>query len=221
LLLIVGALVYVHLDARWFVYRDTVQLNGLTYLNADDLYAASGIDSWHSLWLRPQSIRARLLQQPFVQEANVAIHWPNRVTIEITEQLPVALWLTKAETLWLMPGGEALAVADNRFSALPSIIDPGREAQDVRVADRPAIDPAVLAGALALRAKLPAITELRYNRDYGLNFHLPGAAAWVYWGDGENLSDKFAYLEAIQQLIDTGKAQPQIIDVRFARPYFR
>jgi cell division protein FtsQ len=83
------------------------------------------------------------------------------------------------------------------------------------------IDRTVLQSALTLLEKFPELTQLRFNRDYGLNFNLPGAATWVYWGDGEKMETKFANLMAVQKLIAAGKENPQLIDVRFDRPYIR
>ena len=87
--------------------------------------------------------------------------------------------------------------------------------------DRPTLDQALLNGALALWANLPEMSQLRYNRDYGLNFNLPGTLTWVYWGNGEQMERKFTDLAAVQQLIENGEAKPQIIDLRYDRPYFR
>jgi cell division protein FtsQ len=221
LLGLVAGFAYLHADDRWFVYREDVEIGGLTYLDADAIYAASGVDNWHRLWLRSAVIRQRLLDQPFVADASVSLSWPNHVTIQIVEQEPVALWVTSEATWWLMPNGEALPVHDDRFNHLPQIIDPQREARAVFSANRPAIMPHVLTGALALWANLPGIEQLRFNHDYGLNFSLPGLLTWVYWGDGQESERKFAQLAAVQQMIERGEARPQIIDLRFERAYFR
>jgi cell division septal protein FtsQ len=220
LFVLAGALVYLMTDPSWFVYRENVQIRGLSYLDADEIYAASGVDSWHGLWLRPQTIRNRLLQQPFVQGATVAVTWPNQVAITIEEQQPVALWVTNAATLWLMPNGEALAVQNDQHNNLPQIIDPQGEAQAVTNPSRPAVDKLLLDSALSLWANVPEMSQLRYNRDYGLNFNLPGSLTWVYWGNGEEIERKFTNLTAVRQLIESGEAKPQIIDLRFERPYF-
>jgi hypothetical protein len=214
-----GTVAYVHTAPQWFVYRETVQINGVTYLNPDELYAASGVDSWNIFWLRPADIRQRLLEVPFVKEATVTVTLPNQVAIRVVEEEPVALWVTNDGILWLMADGAALPMHDDRFSTLPQLIDPNREAQDVTRPGQLAIDPSVLAGAQALWQGGKEIPQLRFNRDYGLNFNLAGSSTWVYWGDGRNLAAKFNHLAAVEQLIDQGKATPQIVDVRFERPY--
>jgi hypothetical protein len=112
-------------------------------------------------------------------------------------------------------------VQNQQFAALPQIIDPEREAQAVTQSTRPAMDTDVLASALALLQKLPAIPQLRFNGEYGLNFNLPNSLTWVYWGDGHNLETKFTNLAAAQALIQQGQVSPEIIDVRYERPYIR
>jgi hypothetical protein len=219
LALAVGVVGYTQSALRWFVYRETVQIQGLTYLDDEEIYTASGVDSWNIFWLRPDQIRERLLALPLVKAASVDLALPNRVIIQVSEEEPVALWVTNDGGLWLMPDGTALPMHDDRFSALPQLVDPNREAQDVTRPDQPAIDPVVLAGALALWTQGPEIAQLRFNRDYGLNFNLPGTTTWVYWGDGRDLEAKFDHLAAVEQLIEQGEATAQIVDVRFERPY--
>lgn len=210
---------YLHNDPRWFVYRETVQINGLTYLDAEEIYAASGVDSWHILWLRASVIRERLRALPFVEEAHVDIGFPNEVRLDIVEAEPVALWVTNDQTFWLMPDGSALPMTDKRYDQLPPLIDPQGDARVVGRTGRMALDPLVLGAAWSLWARMPEISQLRFNQDYGLNFHLPGTLTWVYWGDGANIDSKFAHLEAVQRLIADGETRPQVIDLRFERPY--
>lgn len=219
LLALAVAIAYLHNDARWFVYRESVQINGLTYLNAEEIYAASGVDSWHALWLRAPVIRERLRALPFVEDAHVSISFPNKVTLDIVEAQPVALWVTNDQTYWLMPDGAALPMSNEQFDQLPPLIDPQGDARLVGNAGRLALNPLVLGAARALWQRLPEIGQLRFNHDYGLNFQLPGTLTWVYWGDGANVDSKFAQLEAIKQLIAAGETRAQIIDLRYERPY--
>jgi cell division protein FtsQ len=210
----------IHTQEQWFVYRENVQVRNLTYLDADTLYQAAEVDGWNIFWLRANDIRQRLLALPYVADATVKIQLPNQVELVIQEQQPVALWVTEQEQRWVMPSGAALPIRDQRGAHLLQIIDPHGEAQAL-AQTTPVIDRTVLQSALTLLEKFPELTQLRFNRDYGLNFNLPGAATWVYWGDGEKMETKFANLMAVQKLIAAGKENPQLIDVRFDRPYIR
>lgn len=218
--LVVAVVGQIHTQEQWFVYRENVQVRNLTYLEADALYEAAGVEGWNIFWLRAEEIRQRLLELPYVADATVQIRLPNQVELVIQEQQPVALWVTEQEQRWVMPTGAALPLHDQRGSQLLQIIDPQGEAQALDQS-QPMVDLTVLQSALTLIEKFPALTQLRFNRDYGLNFNLPGAATWVYWGDGENMETKFANLMAVQKLMAAGKENPQLIDVRFDRPYIR
>jgi cell division septal protein FtsQ len=221
LIFVVGSLIHLQGDLRWFVYREHVTISGVTYLQVNDLYQASGVDSWNTFWLSPRQIRDRLLALPQVQAASVEVRLPNQVSIYVQEQQPVALWVTGDETLWLMPDGLALPMHDQRYAALPQIVDPQRDAQAMAITSQPAMERAILSAALALLKKRPDIEQLRFNRDYGLNFNLPNTLTWVYWGDGHDLESKFAHFDAALALIQSGQAKPQVIDVRYERPYIR
>jgi cell division septal protein FtsQ len=221
LIFVVGSLVHLHGDLGWFVYREHVTIGGVTYLQADALYQASGVESWNIFWLSSRQIRDRLLALPQVQATSVEIRLPNQVSIYVQEQQPVALWVTNAETLWLMANGAALPMHGQRYAALPQIVDPQQDAQAVSMAPQPAMEQTILNAALALLQKRPEIEQLRFNRDYGLNFNLPNTLTWVYWGDGRDLEVKFAHLDAALALIQSGQAKPQVIDVRYERPYIR
>jgi hypothetical protein len=216
---VAGAMVWLHTDDRWFIYRENVQFNGLTYLDAKQLYQASGIDSWNIFWLQPEPIRQRLLALPYVADAQVQTSLFNGVAVSIQEAQPTALWVTDQGTLWLLADGKALPAQGKNREDISQIIDGAQEAKALDTRKALAIDPSILQSALAIKQQLPEIEQLRFNKDYGLNFHLPSSNAWVYWGDGYRTETKFANLAAVQALIQAGKAQPQIIDVRFDRPY--
>lgn len=215
----VGLVGWVHTDEQWFVYQDSVQFRGLDYLDANLLYQASGVDAWNVFWLQPEAIRQRLKALPYVADAQVQTSLPNHVLVSIQEVQPVALWVTEQATMWLLPDGKALSAQGKPHPELLQIIDGAQAAKALDTSAHLAIDAKIMQSALALKEQLPEIKQLRFNKDYGLNFRLPSSNAWVYWGDGDNSDAKFANLAAIQSLIQTGKAQPQLIDVRYERPY--
>lgn len=215
----IGGIAWVHMDDHWFIYRENVQFANLHYLDADKLYAESGIDGWNIFWLQPENVRQRLIALPYIGDAQVQTSLFSGVTVNVTEAQPVALWLTDQGALWLLADGTALTAPDKNRADIPQIVDSAQEAKALDTRKGLAMDPNILKSALAIKQQLPEIDQMRFNKDYGLNFRLPSSSAWVYWGDGYNTETKFANLAAIQTLIRTGKKQPQIIDVRFDRPY--
>ena len=71
-------------------------------------------------------------------------------------------------------------------------------------------------------ATMPALhNQVRYNKDYGLNFRMPDRPVWVYWGGGENTDRKLENLAAARRVLEQEDIQAQIVDVRYDRPYLR
>lgn len=221
LVIITALLVWVHSDERWFIYPENVTFNQLTYVKADELYRQSAIDSWNVFWLSPNAIRERLVALPTVADAQVRLQLPNRVVVDITEEAPIAVWVTQDGAFWLLPDGTALPEGTQSQTNLLQIIDPLREARAWGVPTALQIDTDVLQSALALTTYLPAVNQIYFNQGYGLNFHLPESNVWVYWGDGLNMEKKSKNIAAIQRHLQTAGTHPNIIDVRFEKPVLK
>lgn len=222
-LVVAGGLVaWVALDERWYVYREDVHFNGLNYLNDEELWQATAINGWQIFWIDGEAVRQRLLENPYVADAQVHIAAPlTRVTVDITEVRPVALWETDAGIRWLRDDGLALEPRGQTPPGLLQIYDPPAEATLPGAEHGAAIAPAVLVSAQALANRLPGVTPLRYNALVGLNFRLPDQPYWVYWGDGEDVEQKLANLAAAETLLKSGEVEGAVIDVRFDRPYIK
>lgn len=213
---------WVTLDERWYVYREDVHFNGLTYLDAEQLWAASDVDGWQIFWIDSDVVGARLLQDPYVADARVHIApLVTKITVDVTEVRPVALWMTDDGVRWLRDDGVALTPRGETPPGLLQIYDPTAEATLAGAATGTAIEPTVLRSAQALANRLPGVTPLRYNALVGLNFRLPDTDYWVYWGAGDEVEGKLANLAAAKSLLDSGKAEGTVIDVRFERPYIK
>ena len=221
LVAVVAAISWVHSDSQWFIYRENVTFKGMTYVNADDLYAQSGLDSWNIFWLSPNAIRARLAALPTVADAQVRVQLPNQVVVDVQEEQPVALWVTQEGNFWLLPDGTALPEPTPGKEGLLQIIDPQRDAQAWGDATGAAIDVGVLQSAQTLLTYMPAVDQIYFNKGVGLNFHLPDSGAWVYWGDGLKMDQKYTNIVAIQRQLRTAGTQPKIIDVRFEKPILK
>lgn len=221
LVAVIAALSWLHTDSLWFVYRENVTFKGITYVNADELYAQSDIDSWNIFWLSPRAIRARLMALPTVADVQVHIQLPNQLVVEVQEEEPVALWVTQAGNFWVLPDGTALPEPVPGKEGLLQIIDPQRDAQAWGDTTGTAIDVGVLQSAQTLLGYMPGVDQIYFNKGVGLNFHLPDSSSWVYWGDGLNMDKKYTNIVGIQQQLRTAGSQPKIIDVRFEKPILK
>lgn len=217
-----GLTAWVSLDERWYVYREDVHFNGLNYLDAEELWQASAIDGWQIFWLDGAEIRQRLLTNPYVADARVYISpLVTKVTVDVTEVRPVALWVTDAGVRWLRDDGLALEPRGSTPPGLLEILDAPADATLPGAQKGAAIDPEVLYSAQALANRMPSVTPLRYNSLVGLNFRLPGSPYWVYWGDDENVERKLENMAAAERLLAGGEVKGSVIDVRFDRPYIK
>lgn len=236
LVLAAAGIGWLHGDERWFVYREDVRFDGLTYLNADALYDYSAVEGTNTLWVRNGAVRAQLIEHPYVAEATVHAGLPSMeavrpdgttpvgrtaLAVTVEEIAPVALWQTDDGPLWLLDDGTALEPIGPSPAGLLTIVDGTREA---RTLGEPTlrIRPNVLHSAQVLHAAMPAVQAIRYSGRVGLNFALPNNGGWIYWGNGEHAERKLANLDAMQQMIRDQGAQPQVLDLRYIeRPYFR
>lgn len=213
----------IHTQDAWFVYAEDVTFVNLVHLQADDLYAAGAVEGMNIFWLQPQALRRNLLQNNWVEDVRIQVGLPASVTVEVQEMKPVALWVTSDQTYWLASNGATLPAVGETDPGLPQVIDSLLEARDISVQDRLAMDPQVLASALALVKALPELEgKVRYNLTVGLNFPLPNPQVWVYWGDGFHRDKKLVNLAAALDMLRAGETPAQIVDVRLVdRPFVR
>jgi cell division protein FtsQ len=222
LVAIMGLVAWVHTDDRWFIYAEDVHFNGLHYLAPEELFAASQMNGWNVFWIDSNQVGRQILSNPYVTSA--AVHRDligGKVTVDIVEARPVAWWVTDMGRRWLLDSGIALEPRGDSPPGLMEILDKPAEATAPGAPLGAAVDPDVLVSAQALVNRLPGVAPLRYQRDIGLNFLLPGTQYWVYWGDGANAERKLEYLAAGERLLDEGKLEGNVIDVRFDPPYVK
>jgi hypothetical protein len=224
--LALSGVLWMHWDYRWFVYADSVEFDGLSYLTAEELYPATELEGLSIFWVLPEQVSEYLLAHPYVASVDVRVRLPNRVTIDVAEEQPTAVWMTDTGPMWVLSDGSALEIRpepDQPIEAqllnedgrlLPTIIDIQRAAISVRDKHL-AMDPAVLESALILMEEMPELERVRYNKGIGLNFALPNSNYWIYWGDGLDLQDKLENLALTRALLDSGELDGQIVDLRF------
>lgn len=87
---------------------------------------------------------------------------------------------------------------------------------------RRSIDKDILASALELVERYPELSQITYNRGFGLNFMIPQRPEWIYWGDGNNFAQKLENMAAIHHAIAKNEVSASIIDLRSPeKPYYR
>lgn len=216
---VISLCVWFYDDDSFFVYRENVTFSGVSFLDGQELYALTDIEAWSILWLEPELIRRQVLAHPYVADASVAIHWPARVRVAVTEVTPVAIWATEGMDYWLLADGRALPVRSAGVAPPLRIVDPSQEARMPGALER--VTPGLLATAQRLQASV-GLNEYWYNSSTGLNFSLPGTNTWVYWGDGSQFEAKqFALQAAGEEIRRSNGAARTLSLISPHRPYFR
>ena len=89
LLMVVAGIVWAFLSPLLSVHQ--VHTLGVLESDAHRILVGEGVVAGTPMIvLRPGSVEAALLKDPWISEARVSIHWPNEVTVEVTERVPLA-----------------------------------------------------------------------------------------------------------------------------------
>lgn len=148
---VVGSLV-------WLVFSPWLSVNqvdttGITVSSGHTVLAERGVVAGTPMiWINESRTEAALLEDPWIQSADVDKHWPDRVTVAVVERTPVA-W-TNTESGWTRRAidGVALPSAPEPDEGMARVDMPG-------LADAAAETAPDLLGALEFIEALP--TDLR------------------------------------------------------------
>jgi cell division protein FtsQ len=107
-----------------------VELSGIRHQSRLEVYDAllsGGSDAL--ILVRPADVRARLLELPWVLDADVRRRWPDTLVVTIVERQPIAIWQAGGRYR-LIDGREPPLpwVEDERFRALPLVVGVGADA---------------------------------------------------------------------------------------------
>ena len=145
---------------------------------------------------------------PGVISATVALEWPNRVSIRIVEDSPVALWEQDGDRFWVNVSGLLIPARSQSASLL--LIQSEVE-EDVGALAFVPED--VLEGALQLRELRNNIDRLFYSPGGGLSYQ-DGRGWRAYFGSGLNMEQKLVVYETIVDNLQARGVTPSYISVR-------
>ena len=127
-----------------------IEVHGVESMAKLPIYAAPLDQPSHAMPLIDlDAVRARLLDQPWVKDAQVSRRLPDTLAIQITEREPVALWQNGGVVHLVDPDGVALQMVDvERYPKLPLLVGPGANMQvgalAAMLAEVPTLRPEVL-----------------------------------------------------------------------------
>ena len=150
-----------------------VSVSGAVELTEQEVVNLSGVTSANSLaFLDATAVQDKLLSDPLIAEAEVRKLFPNRLSIQIKERTPFALW-QKDGNLHLVSQDGAIIdeMKDDRFTRLPHVVGIGANARAGEYI-------ALLAAAGDLAPKIRAgvlVSERRWNLKLanGIDIKLP------------------------------------------------
>jgi cell division septal protein FtsQ len=96
-------------------------VSGAVHQSPADIVAAAGLSPSQSAWLiNRQAVQRRIEALPWIKRASLAVAWPNRVEITVTERVPVAAVQIGANGAV----GSAYAVIDDSQRVVALTLDP-------------------------------------------------------------------------------------------------
>jgi len=196
------------LTAQGFAVRK-ISLSGEERTAADAAYEALAIQPGDAMFaLDPDAARARLLELPWVGDAEVRRIFPNQVLVRLIEKRPFALW-SSAGSLWVVERSGAVITSADRtgFPRLPLLL--GEGAPD---AAPPVVD--AIGKQRAIAARLEAVERVADRR---WDIHLAGGV--VVRLPEQGWEGQLADLETL--IVEKGVLERDIdvIDLRYPDNY--
>ena len=120
-----------------------VQTEGQSALTDDEVLLALGVRDDTALpFLDVKAARERLMANPLVEDATIRKMYPDRVTVDLVERKPFALWQHDGKVQILAADGTAIdEFRDSRFAHLPLVVGPAANVKAQALLDALALAP--------------------------------------------------------------------------------
>ena len=237
LALSVYALYLIGMDEQFYVTY--IPVEGTHTIPVEEVVAASGLAGSHVFAVNPGLAAARINELPGVVGASVNLSWPNEISIQVTEDSPVALWRDNGTDYWVNRHGSLIPARTGNMGLLQivsemvpataptavstPVAEEGGEGEETAVSTTslPFIPTDVLNGALQLRELRPNIEQLYYRPAGGLSFQ-DGRGWRVYFGSGSNMHQKLVVYETIvNDLVARGITPLEVSVSNQEKPFYR
>lgn len=122
-----------------------VQTEGQVALTDDEVLLALGVKDDTALpFLDVRAARERLMANPLVQDATVKKLYPDRLTVNLVERKPFALWQHDGKVQILAEDGTPIdEFRDSRFAHLPLVVGPSANLKARKLLDALALAPKI------------------------------------------------------------------------------
>lgn len=205
-----AVLIYMGTSIRFYVYEDTVSIEGNRYVDQETIYRFAGIHAYHVLFLHPAEIAQRVESLPNVRRASVQLGFPASVRIRVQERVPVLVWERGTSRYWV-DGEGVLMPIKAEIPDLAWVFDPERAA-GVEEEGWVKFDPHLLEAVLQVRALMPEVSRLYYQRTNGLWLYV--GETQVILGNGSGVVERVFLLRRLLDSMAAEGEQYRLIDVR-------
>lgn len=209
-LLALMACLWIGISPTFYVYSPVIE--GDHYTPHQHVIDTMQVDGMSAFFIDPNELKTQLEEQlPHVQQADVRLTFPARLTVQLQEWEPELLYRLSTGQYWANQAGNVAPVADDR--PLPELID---LEQAVSIDSRH-IQPDVVKAVLQIHKALPEVKTFRYEEQQGLWFVSP--EGWVVWmGEPARINRNLALWEQLRKRFLQEGRDLQLIDLRYQRP---
>lgn len=214
-IVMVGTFIFAHP----MFYVSSIEIGGIRYLSAEEIFSRAGVAGLHILWVQPDEVEQNIAESTSVAAVDVAVQWPARVIILVREREPALVWEEDGARYWVDVNGhmmvrrgevENLIRVINQADGIPFICPgPTCPEEDESIIQ---IDPDLVLGAQQLKTLRANISVLYYSEPEGLGFD--DERGWrAYFGTGLSMDVKLLVYERLVAELTSQGVDITYIDV--------
>jgi cell division septal protein FtsQ len=184
-----------------------VAVSGLTTMPREEIIRLTDVLGTNVFLLQPTAVRARLLADPAIADANVQVVLGSiNVLLDVQEREPALIWERAGLQSWVDIHGYVTLPRSERPELLRIVDDSLNPQPPLQLSTD------VVQGALQLQTLLPEQNQLRYSEGFGLGYTDP--RGWQVWlGVGTDMPNRMLIYNAIVTNLQARGIVPSLIDV--------
>jgi cell division septal protein FtsQ len=195
------------------------EISGIQYLSPSRVRTIAGVNAQSIFKVDPDDIEMLLESLPEVEEANVEVHWPNQVVIEIEERQPVMAWNDAGQTWILSADGLAFYLR----GALPGLVHVQSLTSVLGIGEplEPVIEKEKIKSAYDLSLLLGNDGPILYDERHGFGFR--DERGWMaYFGSSGDMTAKFEIYEILAEKLAHSGYPATLVSVEdIEGPFYR
>ncbi|NUM45854.1 MAG: FtsQ-type POTRA domain-containing protein [Anaerolineales bacterium] len=208
------------------------EISGLRRVSERDVNLVLGLADTPIFILQADVMQKNLMSAfPEFAGATVQLAWPNKVTVTVTERVPVLAWTAGGQTVWVdaqgmsfpvRGEGDATSLVVVEASGPPSAPAPPTDLSVESAWAQPFMSVDLVSAVLLINGFAPAEVTLLYDMEHGLGWRDP--QGWqVYFGiDGSDMGQRLQVYQAIVAELTAQQITPALISVEHLHaPYYR